>query len=145
MSLLPTNREIAPPRPLVDEPVLIVTAPLASPSLGAVAIFTAPESPIVAAPLVICTAPPSASADAPAVKEMSLPAPTVLAPTDKLMAPPTANSEEPLVMEIAPAAPLLAPDSKDRDPEEKLAVAVLAPVAIEMEPVFWLAATPSAD
>ena len=179
MSLLPTNREIAPPRPLVDEPVLIVTDPeltLLAPEematspepdavvnivapvsivtppelklvalLAAVCIAIAPDAPVVAEPLVTCTAPPTLLADAPAVKLITLPAPLVLLPTDTLMAPPTANSEEPLVMEIAPAAPLLAPDSKDRDPEEKLAVAVLAPVAIEMEPVFLLAATPSAD
>ena len=131
----------------VVAPVPIARSPLSKlvALLAAVCIVIAPDTPAVAEPLVTCTAPPTLFVDAPAVKEMALPAPLVLVPTDTLMAPPNVDAEEPLVIEMAPAAPLLAPDASDRDPEEKLAVAVLAPVAIEMEPVFWLAATASAD
>ena len=134
----PVNRVV--PVPIVTSPELKLDAPLA-----AVCIVIPPDTPAVAEPLVTCTAPPTLLVDAPAVKEIALPAPLELAPTEMLMAPPYVVAEEPLVTETAPAAPLLAPDANDRAPDEKLAVAVLAPVAIVMAPVLWPGATASAD
>ena len=93
MSLLPTNREIEPPRPLVDEPVLIVTDPestLLAPD--EMATFPEPDALVaVVAPVPIVTPP-----------ELKLVA--LLAAVCIVIAPLAPASDEPLVTETPPPA-----------------------------------------
>ena len=91
MSLLPTNREIEPPRPLVDEPVLIVTDPEAA-LLAPDEMDTSPDpDPAVnrVAPVPIVTSP-----------ELKLDA--LLVAVCIVIAPLAPASEEPLVTDTPP-------------------------------------------